>query len=264
MTHSVADLAAAARRLAAIDPSRAGVGGLRLQLELALFPDPAPALRPIAASHPTLQQPAAAQAVAAPIAARPSPVEPPAPPTAEPAPPRPTAAPAPAPAQPIAPPETTATPPTPAAVAPVPSKAATQRSAPAVVSASGAAPDASTAVSADLAVLRERWPEIVARISTHPPTKPLIVVCRPISVEDGIVTLGFPEDKAFLRQVAERRRSVLEDNISAVLGRPVGVRCVATNIDVLPDLPSDEEAAWILAQAQRIFGDDTADAAEVG
>lgn len=64
--------------------------------------------------------------------------------------------------------------------------------------------------------------------------------------------------------MAERRKAVLEDNISAVLGRPVGVRCVATNIDVVPDLPSDEEAAWILAQAQRIFLDDGADAAEVG
>ena len=39
MTHPVTALAGAARRLAAIDPSRAGVGGLRLQLELALFPD---------------------------------------------------------------------------------------------------------------------------------------------------------------------------------------------------------------------------------
>src|SRR5439155_16476214 len=36
--HPVTALAGAARRLAAIDPSRAGVGGLRLQLELALFP----------------------------------------------------------------------------------------------------------------------------------------------------------------------------------------------------------------------------------
>jgi len=113
-------------------------------------------------------------------------------------------------------------------------------------------------------VLRQRWPEIVARISAHPPTKPLIVVCRPISVEDGIVTLGFPEDKAFLRQVAERRKAVLEDNISTVLGRSVGVRCVATNIDVVPELPTDQDAAWILAEAQRIFGDDAADPAEVG
>src|SRR6185503_10106842 len=117
--------------------------------------------------------------------------------------------------------------------------------------ATAAAP-ASPAPTGDLAVLRERWPEIVARISAHPPTKPLIVVCRPISVENGVVTLGFPEDKAFLRDVAERRRSVLEESISAVLGRSVAVRCVATNIDVVPDLPSDEEAAWILAEARRI------------
>ena len=62
----------------------------------------------------------------------------------------------------------------------------------------------------------------------------------------------------------QRRRTVLEENISAVLGRSVGVRCVATNIDVVPDLPSDEEAAWILAEARRIFGEEGADPAEVG
>jgi len=123
---------------------------------------------------------------------------------------------------------------------------------------------AGPAATGDLAVLRDRWPEVVARISAHPPTKPLIVVCRPISVEDGVVILGFPEDKAFLRDVAERRRQVLEENISAVLGRSVAVRCVATNIDVVPDLPSDEEAAWILAEARRIFGEEGADPAEVG
>jgi DNA polymerase-3 subunit gamma/tau len=266
MAHSVADLAAAARRLAAIDPSRAGVGGLRLQLELALFPDPALVPRPI----PTAAQPAAQRAAqaSAPAATPPSAVERPVSPAAEPEAPaanaRPAATPPRVPAEPAAPAATT---PEPAAAAPAaPPKAATGGQPDA---ASAGAPDAlaapaAAAVSPELAVLRERWPEIVARISAHPPTKPLIVVCRPISVENGIVTLGFPEDKAFLRQVAERRKSVLEDNISAVLGRPVGVRCVATNIDVLPDLPSDEEAAWILAQAQRIFGDDAADAAEVG
>ena len=52
--------------------------------------------------------------------------------------------------------------------------------------------DLALPVGGDLAVLRDRWPEIVARISKHPPTKPLISVCRPIAVEDGIVTLGFP------------------------------------------------------------------------
>ena len=115
----------------------------------------------------------------------------------------------------------------------------------------------------DLATLRSRWPEVVARISAHPPTKPLIVVCRPIAVEDGVVTLGFPEDQGFLRDVAERRRTVLEDGIAAVLGRPVGVRCVATNLDLVPDIPADAEAAFVLAEARRIFGSDEPDAAEV-
>jgi DNA polymerase-3 subunit gamma/tau len=235
MSHSVAELAAAARRLAAIDPSRAGVGGLRLQLELALFPDPALAPRPALAA----QAPASAST--------PVPAQPDAEPTA-------TRAPASVPEAPAAAPRSTAT------------RLASSAAAPAAAKApSKATPEAAPpATSPDLEALRGHWPEIVARISAHPPTKPLIVVCRPISVENGIVTLGFPEDKAFLRQVAERRKSVLEDNISAVLGRPVGVRCVATNIDVLPELPSDEDAAWILAQAQRIFGDDAADAAEVG
>jgi hypothetical protein len=112
-------------------------------------------------------------------------------------------------------------------------------------------------------VLRERWTEIVTRISSHPPTKPLIVVCRPISAEDGVVTLGFPEDKAFLRAVAERRRPVLEEVISGVLGRAVAVRCVATNLDVLPDLPADDEAQWLLSEARRIFGHDATEATEV-
>ncbi|HEX4898212.1 MAG TPA: hypothetical protein VFV53_07630, partial [Candidatus Limnocylindrales bacterium] len=115
----------------------------------------------------------------------------------------------------------------------------------------------------DLATLRDRWPEIVARISAHPPTKPLISVCRPIAVEDGIVTLGFPEDQGFLRAVAERRRTVLEDGIGAVLGRPVGVRCVATNLDLVPPLPADADAAFVLAEARRIFEGDDADAAPV-
>jgi len=291
MAHPVAALAAVARRLAAIDPSRAGVGGLRLQLELALFPDgpvaatpprqamapapapgreAAPAVAPrksapvaptaaaAAASEPPAKRaaaPAASPEQAAPLAAAEPPVaETPAEPArAEP----PPLAPAPAPAAEAAPLPTAEA----AAAAAAPAPAAEMPAAPTDVPAPAVAGPAATG---DLAVLRDRWPEIVARISAHPPTKPLIVVCRPISVEDGVVILGFPEDKAFLRDVAERRRQVLEENISAVLGRSVAVRCVATNIDVVPDLPSDEEAAWILAEARRIFGEEGADPAEVG
>jgi hypothetical protein len=116
----------------------------------------------------------------------------------------------------------------------------------------------------ELTALRDRWPEIVARISLHPPTRPLIVACRPVSVEGNVVTLGFPEDKAFLRAVADRRRGVLEEGIGAVLGRPVAVRCVATNLDLVPELPADAEAEFVLAEARRIFGDDASDPAEVG
>ena len=88
-------------------------------------------------------------------------------------------------------------------------------------------------------------------------------MCRPIAVEDGIVTLGFPEGQGFLRAVAERRRPILEDGIAAVLGQPVGVRCVATNLDLLPPLPTDDDAALILAEARRIFGEDDPDAASI-
>ncbi|HYK95483.1 MAG TPA: DNA polymerase III subunit gamma/tau [Candidatus Dormibacteraeota bacterium] len=237
VAHSIVDLAAAARRLAAIDPSRAGVGGLRLQLELALFPDPATAPRPIAA----------AVAPAATAAAGERPARPAAPPAA--VKPRPAAASDPAPAGGLPTPAPVVAAPT--SIAEAPSKGAT-------------GPPPVPAVSQDLSVLHERWPEVVTRLSASPPVKPLIAECRPISVEGNVVTLGFPESKAFMKDLLEKRRPLLEEHIGAVLERTVAVRCVATNIDVLPDLPSDEEAAWILAQAQRIFGDDTPDTAEVG
>jgi DNA polymerase-3 subunit gamma/tau len=263
--HAVTELAAAARRLASIDPSRAGVGGLRLQLELALFPDPAAApvaARPALPVAATPAAPAAPAPKAAPArAAEPTPVA--ATPEAAPAPPVADQAAAKLPAEPNA--EPSGKP----AAKPAPVAAVESASAPSIparATAPAVAPAVTTkpAAGSDLAVLFERWPEIVARISLHPPTKPLIVACRPISVEDGIVTLGFPEDKAFLRQVAERRRTVLEENVSAVLGRSVAVRCVATNIDVVPDVPADAEAAWVLAEARRIFEADDANPAEIG
>jgi DNA polymerase-3 subunit gamma/tau len=312
ITHDLTSVAAAARRLAAIDPSRAGVGGLRLQLELALFTDPALAASNVArpastsvpnrpettsvpnrpeaspaakgAASPARPAPALPKAVAAsgersadarasspePAATAGDVVEAPADQAAPASPPPSSAQPAPTDAAPAetadagaaparrSPPETSPPERSPAAEAASDIRPLSPTSDPA------ATPVATPAATGDLGVLRDRWPEIVARISAHPPTKPLIVVCRPISVEDGIVTLGFPEDKSFLRAVAERRRGVLEENISAVLGRSVAVRCVATNVDVVPDLPTDEEAAWILAEARRIFGEEGADPAEVG
>jgi len=41
------------------------------------------------------------------------------------------------------------------------------------------------------------------------------------------------------------------------------VRCIATNLDLLPPLPADQEAEHILAEAHRIFAEDRLDVPEV-
>ena len=266
LPHGVAELVPVARRLAAIDPNRAGIGGLRLQLELSLFP----AVTGAAVSAATLA-PAPRTPVRAP---EPAPGPRPTPAAA-----RPPESPAAAPSGPVPRQDHATAPverPAPAASARARARATDPESAtagppsarppvtePPPTTAPASAMDMGASIAPGLAVLRDRWSEVVARISAHPPTKPLISVCRPIAVEDGIVTLGFPEDQGFLRDVAERRRSVLEEGISAVLGRPVGVRCVATNLDLVPPLPADAEAAFVLAEARRIFGADDVDAAPV-
>jgi DNA polymerase III subunit gamma/tau len=258
--HPLSTLVAVARRLAAIDPSRSGVGGLRLQLELALFPDPGAGLvdaittqRPAAAPKPApASEPVRSQSVkpkAAMVEAGEG--QPPAPEGTSEAPARPaTGRPK---SEPVEEPVEELVPPAPTVketgLAPV---------------AVGPGPLATPAIEGDLATLRDRWPDIVARISAHPPTKPLIVACRPVSVEDGVVTLGFPEDQGFLRAVADRRKNVLEEGIGAVLGRAVAVRCIATNLDLVPEVSTDPDADVILREARRIFGEDASDAAEVG
>jgi hypothetical protein len=90
-----------------------------------------------------------------------------------------------------------------------------------------------------------------------------MVECRPIQVEGSTVVLGFPEDKAFLRDVAERRRLEIEEGMAAVLERAVAVRCVATNLDGYPPLTLDPEGARLLAEAKRIFGDDLVEVREI-
>lgn len=115
---------------------------------------------------------------------------------------------------------------------------------------------------AALEELRTAWPDLVAWVSRNPAYRPLIDVCRPVEVRDGIVVLGFPEDKAFLRDRAESKKSVFEDALRQVLGRPMGVRCVATNVDALEPRP-DSASLDIMEQARRIFGGDVVDVAEV-
>ena len=273
---TTAVLARVARRLAEIDPERRGVGGLRLQVELALF-----AGAPVAvfaadarSTTPTVTPPA----IPEPPAAPPRPTKPAAPSSDE----SPAAArttvdepnpagtlelgPAGAPPEPAtaaaADPPVAGQAPTSEPAEPDPA-AATAASGPAEEQPNGPRPAPTPETGDPLERLRAQWPDIVEHISRHPPTKPLIAACRPISVEGSVVTLGFPEGQAFLKDVAERRRTNLEQGIGHFLGRAVAVRCVATNLDLIPPVPGDEDATRLMAEARRIFADDLADVGEV-
>ncbi len=246
--HDPAALAAAGRRIAAIDPNRAGIGGLRFQLELALFQAsgregsvataPASRIAPTAASRAA--PPSRSARIESPDQASKPTTEPVA--AAEPAEPVAAAEPA----EPVAAAEPIAAAPPPASVA-SPGRANVVRVTPA---------------SPALEELLAAWPAIVAQLSAHPPTKPLVIACRPVAVDGAIVTLGFPEEQAFLKDAAERRKPAIEAGISSVLKRPVGVRCVVANIEVAAAAPAD--AADLLAEARRIFADDIIEVGEVG
>ncbi|HEX5014188.1 MAG TPA: DNA polymerase III subunit gamma/tau [Candidatus Limnocylindrales bacterium] len=226
-------LARAARALASIDPERRGVGGLRLQVELALFASPA-----TVPAEPPSPAPAAA-------------AKPPSRPRVQPTPaPEPEAAPA---AEIDSIRDTAAPPPEPA-----PATAAATLDGPASPEAPAAA---QTATSPDLDRLLSNWPEIVT--SVRPATRAVIMECRPMSVDGNVVTLGFPEAKAFLKDVAERKRGDLEAAVGGFLGREVSVRCIATNVDLVAPIGSDDEAGRIFAEAKRIFEDDLVDVGEV-
>ena len=144
-------------------------------------------------------------------------------------------------------------------------------SAPATAEPTEAEPPSESAPAAAAAVgdgspldeLVQAWPAIVAELSASPPIKPLIKVCRPIAVDGDVVTLGFPEGQSFLKDVAERRRSTLEQVIGHNLGRSVAVRLEATNLEPLPETAVDDEAERIMDAARRIFAEELVDAGEV-
>ena len=254
--HDPMALAAAGRRLAAIDPNRASIGGLRFQLELAMFLEDrgavalgqSPGSGPPAATadYPPAPSLTSASSPSTRAAATPTPDtsdeadggRPPA--TSRPIPPADAARRTPDP-QPVVTAAATASPGEPPATPPSP-----------VVSSGGAVPD--TALDELLAA----WPAIVERLSAHPPTKPLIVRCRPVAVDGPIVTLGFPEEQAFLKEQAERRRPGIEAGIAEVIGHPVTVRCVVANVE-LTATGSDD----LVAEARRIFADELVDVGDV-
>ena len=244
---SAAPLAAVARRLASIDPDRNGVGGLRLKLELALFagqslvsgssPVPVPVARasPVVSSPP----PEPTRVEPAPVAATTT--------TAESEPPA---------AVPESPPD---------ALSPVPDSVPESPDASSAETPHSDAPHddapAATPPTGELEQLLAAWPDIVASISRHPPTKPLIVACRPVAVDGSVVTLGFPEEQAFLKDVAERKKTVIEQGIGESLGKAISVRCVVANVELAAPRETDE--AFLLSEARRIFADDLVDVGEI-
>jgi hypothetical protein len=251
-TPDPAGLVAVARRLVAIDPDRAGIGGLRLQLELALFAGQSTA--PSTAAAPgTVSAPATAAAPAPVTTAPPTtstdPLPTPKPATtlkaaAKPGASRVGRSESPPPVEPTPTPKDE-----PAAVGPTTEAATDVVDHPAV-----AVP---IAVGDDLDRLLDGWPEIVKSVS--PATRAVLTECRPIGVEGNVVTLGFPEAKGFLKDHAERRRQDVEMAVGGLLGRPVSVRTVATNIEVAPLGAADD----LVAEARRIFGEDLVDVAEI-
>ena len=280
-------LAAAARRLSSLDPAHPGPGGLRLQLELALLapanhevpalpafpaatvPGPVGVPGPSAAQRPALTPAPAATPAAAKTTTTAHPTGDAAAP--ESAPPvrmdRPAVG-----SAPSSPPQSTPTP------SPTSPPARASRSSPSTTTTSGSTPAPSTPsapatppgrpptqtrTGPTLQMLVERWAEIVEVISRSPAVKPLIVACRPVAVDGAVVTLGFPEAQSFFKDVAERRRGVLEDGVSRVLGMPVSVRCVAANVEVT-SLPEDADSTRLLTEFRRIYGDDVVDVGDVG
>jgi DNA polymerase-3 subunit gamma/tau len=228
-----AELAAIARRLVAIDPDRSGIGGIRLQLELVLFAAPP--------STPVAARAAPEVSVAPPSAAR-GPSVPPAPQMAS-----------------AASPERS-------------TDAVPVRTPDAGPAASGGdvvpdAPPTSTPApepigSLTLDAIVAAWPDIVSHLSQKPAIKQLIVTCRPVALDGSIVSLGFPEEQAFLRDVAERKRGDIEAGVAVVIGHDIGIRCVVANIEV-PESPAVADDGYLMAEARRIFGDDLVDVGEV-
>jgi DNA polymerase-3 subunit gamma/tau len=256
--HPPAALAAAGHRIAAIDPNRAGIGGLRFQLELALFRsgEAAATAEPLVATERSTTQPPRPDA--RPTPAKPIAVEEAPPADAQPAEAelrvatRPAGAPPRAGARKAAEPEiVTLTEPDDTAEPAMAAEPAKAEEPPADV-----APVVGSGI--DLDRLVDGWSTVVS--SVGPATRAVITECRPLSVDGNVVTLGFPEAKGFLKDVAERKAKELDAAVGSFLGRAVNVRCVAANIEV-PGGPAD--AAYVLAEARRIFADDIVDVGEV-
>ncbi|CAN5596735.1 DNA polymerase III subunit gamma/tau [soil metagenome] len=241
------DLARISRRLTGLDANRSSSGGFRFQLELCLLQSP-PSIGlatfdPVVPAGKPSPRPPVRQEALPPSSSSPS--------------------------------ATVAAAPTSASSPAVSVSPATHRPPPAVAPSlppgseavrSGGPPDSRIVAAASedaLERLRTGWPEVVTQVGRNPAYRPLIEVCRPVDVRDGIVVLGFPEDKSFLRDRAEQKRTIFEDALRSVMGRAYGVRCVSTNIEALEPLPGAVGEVDLFEHAQRVFEGDVAGVSEI-
>ncbi len=110
-------------------------------------------------------------------------------------------------------------------------------------------------------MVRAAWPQVVAAIGANPANRPLVTTCRPVELRDGFLMLGFPEDQAFMRDIAERKRRVLEEGIASVIGHHVAVRCVVANLELVE--PVDSGESGLVAKAKRIFDGELAEIEDI-
>ncbi len=81
-----------------------------------------------------------------------------------------------------------------------------------------------------LAQMQARWPEVLERAS--PAIKPLVKECRPVSQDGARLTLGFPEERAFMREKATTRASSIEQLLGTIFGGSWAIECVASNVEL--------------------------------
>ena len=154
--------------------------------------------------------------------------------------------------------------------APSPRPERTPPRAPPATSTPSAAPVAVfSAASGDVAELRARWAEVVARAT--PVIKPLLSECRPVVRDGARLTLAFPEGREFMRSRIAQRAGAIEALLSDMFGGSFAIECVASNLELEPltveqaiaPAPDDREAQALLEGVLKITGGELVDAPEV-
>lgn len=82
--------------------------------------------------------------------------------------------------------------------------------------------------------LRQRWGEVVSRLSQDPPTRPVIQEAFPVDLDRDCVVIGIPSTKPWLAEAAVRRSGTIKAGISAVLGRELDIRVELVSPDWKP------------------------------